>query len=104
MKKLLITVAIVLSMMATQQSAAKVQNVNGKLVYVEDTTQVSKDEYLCEYPLCNKRTKEVTYYPCYRTKNGAIYIIRVSSKTGKEYRQYLKKDEKEELLNELNIK
>lgn len=36
-------------------------------------------------------------YTIYRSKNGAYYIIKVSKKTGKEYKQYLPKEMQEEL-------
>ena len=43
-------------------------------------------------------------YPIYITKNGACYINRKSSKTGKEYKQYLPKEIKEQIQKEVNFK
>lgn len=31
-------------------------------------------------------------YPIYKSKKGAYYIIRISKKTGKKYKQYLPKE------------
>lgn len=43
-------------------------------------------------------------YPIYITKSGAIYIIKKSAKTNKEYKYYLPKDIKEQIQKELNFK
>lgn len=40
-------------------------------------------------------------YDIYQSKNGKYYIKRISKKTNKEYRQYLKQ---EDIVNILNIK
>lgn len=40
-------------------------------------------------------------YPIFITKRGACYIIRVSKKTGKEYKYYLPKDVQETIKKEL---
>ncbi len=47
--------------------------------------------------------KEGNKYPIFITKRGACYIVRVSKKTGKEYKQYLPKDIRETIKKELNI-
>lgn len=43
-------------------------------------------------------------YPIYITKSGACYINKKSSKTGKEYKQYLSKEVKEQIQKEVNFK
>lgn len=48
--------------------------------------------------------KKGVKYPIYITKNGAVYIIKISAKTNKEYKYYLPKDIKETILKELNFK
>lgn len=53
-----------------------------------DTTMVIKTKYQWEDKKGNK-------YPIYQSKKGALYIIRVSSKTGKEYKYYLPKKTQE---------
>lgn len=64
---------------------------------VEKTTSVNQDtqtKYTWE-------DKEGNKYPIYITKNGACYVIRVSKKTGKEYKYYLPKDIQETIKKEL---
>ena len=64
-----------------------------------ETTSVNKDtktKYTWE-------DKEGNKYPIYITKKGACYVLRVSKKTGKEYKYYLPKDIQETIKRELNI-
>lgn len=44
-----------------------------------------------------------TIYPIMISKSGACYILRVSKKSGKTYKQYLGKDISREICKELNI-
>jgi hypothetical protein len=37
-------------------------------------------------------TSKGEVFPVYESKNGKLYVIRVSKNTGKEYKQYLKLD------------
>lgn len=48
--------------------------------------------------------KKGNTYPIYITKTGAVYVKRVSKNTGKEYKQYLSKEVKEQIQQELNFK
>lgn len=41
--------------------------------------------------------KEGVIYTIYRSKSGSYYILKVSKKTGKQYKQYLPKEMQEEL-------
>ena len=41
--------------------------------------------------------KDGNKYPIFITKRGACYIIRVSKKTGKEYKYYLPKEVQEQI-------
>lgn len=43
-------------------------------------------------------------YPILIGKSGACYIVRISKKSGKEYKQYLGKDISREICKELNVK
>lgn len=45
--------------------------------------------------------KEGNKYPIYITKKGTCYVLRVSKKTGKEYKYYLPKDIQETIKKEL---
>ena len=47
--------------------------------------------------------KEGNKYPIYITKKCACYVIRISEKTGKEYKYYLPKEVRDAILKELNI-
>lgn len=70
----------------------------GKTFKVQ-TTQQAEDkqtEYTWEDNKGNK-------YPIFISKNGAYYIKKVSSKTGKEYKQYLPKKTQEIIRKELKI-
>lgn len=42
-------------------------------------------------------------YPIMISKSGSCYILRVSKKSGKEYKQYLGKEISQEICKELNI-
>lgn len=64
-----------------------------------ETTSVNKDTKT-KYTW---KDKEGNKYPIYITKKGACYVLRVSKKTGKEYKYYLPKDIQETIKKELNI-
>ena len=66
------------------------------------TTQTTKSEgQKTKYTWEDKKGNK---YPIYITKNGAVYINRKSAKTGKDYKQYLSKEVKEQIQKELNFK
>ena len=91
--KYIITLLIVLSMSII--GYADIVR-NGDTFKVE-TTSVNKDtktKYTWE-------DKEGNKYPIFITKKGACYVLRVSKKTGKEYKYYLPKDIQETIKKEL---
>lgn len=49
------------------------------------------------------KDKEGNRYPIFITKKGACYVLKVSKKTGKEYKYYLPKEVQEVIKKELNI-
>lgn len=66
------------------------------------TTQTTKSEgQQTKYTWEDKKGNK---YPIYITKSGTIYINRKSAKTGKNYRQYLSKEVREQVQKELNFK
>lgn len=75
---------VILAFMVGTSGAQNVQRQGN--VFVEQkatrTTQAQKTEYVY-------KAKDGKEYPIYLSKNGKAFIIRVSKKTGKEYRQYL---------------
>ena len=70
----------------------------GNTFKVEKTTSVNNDK---QTPY-TWQDKEGKTYPIFITKNGACYIIKVSKKTGKEYKQYLPKEIREQINKEIN--
>lgn len=71
----------------------------GNTFKVEKTASVNQDQ---KTPY-TWQDKEGKTYPIFITKNGACYIIKVSKKTNKEYKQYLPKEIKEQIKKELNL-
>ena len=69
------------------------------------------DTFLVETAPVNQDTKtkytwqdkDGNIYPIYITKKCACYVIRVSEKTGKEYKYYLPKEVRDAILKELII-
>lgn len=94
--KYIITLLVALLIGATSYSEVVR---DGDTFKVEKTTSVNQDtktKYTWE-------DKEGNKYPIYITKKGACYVIRVSKKTGKEYKYYLPKEVQEQIKKELNI-
>lgn len=56
----------------------------------EKVTKVKKTQYTY------KDSKGIEY-PIYTSSRGSLYVIKVSKKTGKEYKYYLPKDIQEEI-------
>ena len=71
----------------------------GDTFKVEKTATTSSDTQT-KYTWQNK---EGNKYPIVITKKGACYILRVSKKSGKEYKYYLPKDIQKTIKKELNI-
>ena len=65
-------------------------------VQTTQTTSEQQTEYTWE-------DKKGVKYPIFISKKGACYIKRISSKTGKEYQQYLPKEIQETIKKELKI-
>ena len=104
MKKLLISVAIVLSMMATGYAQTKSEQ-NGNVFKAPQTERTIKrgaepikTEFFWED---SKGVK----YPIWISNGGkgSAYIIRISNKTGKQYKSYLGKEITEQIKKQLKI-
>ena len=84
MKKLFLS--IVLAMMAGTIFPQEVKREGTTFVEVASTkvnlTNATKTKY-------TYKAKDGKEYPIYLSKNGKAFIVRVSKKSGKEYRQYL---------------
>lgn len=93
--KYIISLLIMLTL--SMSSFAEVKR-EGNAFKVEQTSKASdtQTKYTWE-------DKEGNKYPIFITKKGTCYVIRVSKKTGKEYKYYLPKDVQETIKKELNI-
>nr|DAV02160.1 MAG TPA: hypothetical protein [Crassvirales sp.] len=68
--------------------------------FVQDTTKTFRKSEGKETKY-TYRDKNNKVYPIFITSSGAVYINRVSAKTGKEYRMYLPKGIKEAIAKEI---
>ena len=97
MKKLIFCLFIALLSCTSYAQVAREGN-----TFKSITTQTTKSEgQQTKYTWEDKKGNK---YPIYITKNGAVYINRKSAKTGKNYKQYLSKEVKEQIQKELNFK
>lgn len=85
MKKFLALVALTL-MVGAPIFAQDVKREGNTFVQVQSDKVSLKNVTKTQYFYKDKSGKE---YPIYLTKNGKAFIVRVSKKSGKEYRQYL---------------
>ena len=97
MKKLIFCLLIALLSYTSYAQVAREGN-----TFKSITTQTTKSEgQQTKYSWEDKKGNK---YPIYITKSGAVYINRKSTKTGKDYKQYLSKEVKEQIQKELNFK
>lgn len=69
-----------------------------------DVIEKAKSEKMASESIKTKfkyRTNDGKEYPIYKSPKGAYYIIKVSKKTGKEYKQYLGKEINEYIHGEI---
>ena len=92
MRKLLFMV--VLALMVGTINSQSVKRQGNVFIEQRDTTFVNNGTKT-QYTYKAKDGKE---YPIYLSKNGKAYIVRVSKKSGKQYKQYLPK-----VTEQLNI-
>lgn len=93
MKKLLTIIVILFSITSIHSEIKR----EGNTFKVEQTTSMNQDtETIYKW-----QDKQGIEYPIFITKSGSCYIKRVSKKTGKEYKQYLKKEIQEQIKKEL---
>ena len=92
--KYIISLLIMLTLSMSSFAEVKREGNNFK---VEQTSKASdtQTKYTWE-------DKEGNKYPIFITKKDVCYVLRVSKKTGKEYKYYLPKDIQETIKNELN--
>lgn len=80
MKHLILAVLILISINCFSQNNVKLEG----SIFVEQTVELKDTKTNLSY-----KDKKGNIYPIYLSKRGKAYIIRVSKKTGKEYKQYL---------------
>lgn len=98
MKKIIIAIAMLLTMGVQAQSQQKYQ-INGNNIVAVSQAKQKKEAQKTSYTYTIKgKTYEV-----YQGAKGSYYIIRTSAKTGKDYRYYLPKDV-QQMLKEQNNK
>lgn len=99
MKKLFILAAMLLAL-SVNNSSTYAQNVKR-----EDTTFVVSSSRSKSEPTKTKFTWKVgdVEYPIYISSTGSCYIIKISKKSGKEYKQYLPKEVCIEICKESGI-
>lgn len=85
-----IILAILLLSLNNSLNAQTYKVVNDKLVRI-DTLKAEKKTKDVKTKLTLKKKGKT--YPVYKSKRGAYYIIRISKKTNKAYKQYLKIEE-----------
>ena len=88
MKKIIIAIALLLTIGVQAQTQQKYQ-INGTSIVVNQVkTKAKKEAQKTEYTYTIKgKTYEV-----HKGAKGSYYIIRTSAKTGKQYKYYLPKD------------
>ena len=94
MKKLIL--CLLLALFCTTISAEVKRG--GDIFKVEQTTKpgATKTKYTWEDKQGNK-------YPIFITERGACYILKISKKTGKEYKYYLPKEIQAQIKQEMGI-
>lgn len=73
---------------------------NGNTFTQVTTKSVAKSTIKTKFTWKDSKGKE---YPIFITANGRCFVNKVSSKTGKEYKYYLKEDLAKEICKVLNI-
>lgn len=78
--------------------SCKAQVIRQGNVFKEDTTKILKLDTKTQFQYEDSKGVK---YPIFISKSGAVYVVKVSKKTGKEYKYYLSKDIKETINKEV---
>lgn len=98
MKKIILAIAMLLTIGAQAQNQK--HQINGNNIVAVSQTKQKKEAQKTSYTYTIKgKTYEV-----YKGAKGSYYIIRTSTKTGKEYKYYLPKDVQQMLKKQNNNK
>lgn len=101
MKKfIIILLAIILGVVANAQTSEVTFKKEGT-TYSSNSTRGTSVEKKTGFTWKDSKGVE---YPIYMSSTGSCYIKRISSKTGKEYKQYLGKEVSADICAQLGVK
>lgn len=98
MKKLFILVAI--AIMCIGSSAQNVVREGNTFTTVSSSSRSKQEPIKTKFTWVDSKGVE---YPIYVSSTGSCYVVKVSKKTGKEYKQYLGEDVSKQICSELNM-
>lgn len=93
-----IIIIFIVFLMSTMGFAQTVTR-NGDTFKVEQTSKSTENAITKFTWIDNKGIS----YPVYKSSRNSFYIIKISKKSGKEYKQYLPKDIQDQMAKELGI-
>lgn len=99
MKKFIMLVACLLALGVNNSSSQQVTR-SGKTFEVSTTKQGTKSEPKATGYTYKQGDK---VYPIYMGSTGSCFVVKISKKTGKEYRQYLGKEISAQICKEMGI-
>lgn len=99
MKKIIVCIAMMLAfgMNNSNAYAQDVKRVGNTFVATKSTTKSEPRKTKFTYEAGDGKK-----YPIYVSSTGACFVYRVSSKTGKQYKQYLGKEISKQICKEMN--
>ena len=100
MKKFFIAVVMLLALGVNNSSIYAQDVVKEGKTFSVVTSSKKSEPIKTEYTWKDSKGVE---YPIYISKSGACFVLRISKKTGKEYRQYLPKEVSAQIASELGI-
>ena len=86
MKRLMVMVALVFMGATFVYSQGEIKREGTTFVQVKSDKVTLKNDTKTQYTY---KASDGKVYPIYLSKNGKAFIVRVSKKTGREYKQYL---------------
>lgn len=91
MKKILLVLAILFGSIAVK---AEVIQQGNSFIQVEAKDVPTSFTYT---------DKEGRIYPIFKSQRGSFYIVKISKKTGKEYKYYLPKEIQDKIKKQMNM-
>ena len=98
--KRIIIIAAVLLLAGAKVSSSYAQVTRQGNTFVQVSSRKASEPVKTKFSWKDSKGNE---YPVYVGKTGSCYVVRVSKKTGKEYKQYLGKEISAEVCKELGI-